>query len=360
MDVDAKQAVYDTAAANAKEASDAYDMAKKSAADARTAYDEAKRALDVANMLNAQDAQSVKDAKSAYEAALKEYEEKAAVAKEKQEMYETDKEYSQKASARLETAQKAYEEAKAAAEAAQNLCESHIVQHKDIFFKFNFKDEDGNILDAVHTEFYVDDKYIEGGEFGHEGLTVNTKNVLKIFSLGQTGGFNEYRPREVVEDSDADYSEGLFVRFVKTRPDGADKDELMAVLTDKNGKILTDDWFVINGADLKDGNVELTFLMDKVAGNNTPVPAPGTNPVDAASGQPSGNVKGIKAASSRNVTPSVVAVHKTSKAPGYASSATTAAPTGDNGYVSVAVYTVLAAAAATGLGIAIKRRKKIN
>ena len=84
MDVDAKQAVYDTAAANAKEASDAYDMAKKSAADARTAYDEAKRALDVANMLNARDAQSVKDTRAAYEAALKEYEEKAAAAKEKQ------------------------------------------------------------------------------------------------------------------------------------------------------------------------------------------------------------------------------------------------------------------------------------
>ena len=173
-----------------------------------------------------------------------------------------------------------------AAEAAQKLCESHIVQHKDIFFKFNFKDEDGKIVDAVHTEFYVDDQYIVGGEFGHEGLTVNTKNVLKIFSLGQTGGFDEYRPRDAEEDSDADYSEGLFVRFVKTRPDGADKDELMAVLTDKNGKILKGDWFVINGADLKDGNVELTFLMDKVVGNNTPVPAPGTNPVDAASGQP--------------------------------------------------------------------------
>ena len=253
-----------------------------------------------------------------------------------------------------------------AAEAAQKLCESHIVQHKDIFFKFNFKDEDGKIVDAVHTEFYVDDQYIVGGEFGHEGLTVNTKNVLKIFSLGQTGGFDEYRPRDAEEDSDADYSEGLFVRFVKTRPDGADKDELMAVLTDKNGKILTGDWFVINGADLKDGNVELTFLMDKVAGNNTPVPAPGTNPVDAASGQPSGNVKGIKAtaakaASSRNATPSVVAVNQTSKAPGYTSSTTTtAASTGDNGYASVAVYTVLAAAAAAGLGIALKRRKKTN
>ena len=211
----------------------------------------------------------------------------------------------------------------------------------------------------------MDDQYIVGGEFGHEGLTVNTKNVLKIFSLGQIGGFDEDRPRDAEEDSDADYSEGLFVRFVKTRPDGADKDELMAVLTDKNGKILTGDWFVINGADLKDGNVELTFLMDKVAGNNTPVPAPGPNPVDAATGQPSENVKGIKAAaakaaSSRNVTPSVVAVHKTSKAPGYASSATTAAPTGDNGYVSVAVYTALAAAAAEGLGIALKRRKKTN
>ena len=56
---------------------------------------------------------------------------------------------------------------------------------------------------------------------------------------------------------------------------------------------------MINGADLKDGNVELTFLMDKVAGNNTPVPAPGPNPVDAATGQPSENVKGIKAAAAK-------------------------------------------------------------
>ena len=87
---------YDAAVLALNEANNVYDTAKKSAADARTAYDEAKRALDVANMLKAEDAQSVKDAKAAYEAALKEYEEKAAAAKEKQEMYETDKEYSQK------------------------------------------------------------------------------------------------------------------------------------------------------------------------------------------------------------------------------------------------------------------------
>lgn len=356
MDVDGKQEAYNTAVLSLNEANNAYDISKKAAADAQTAYDEAKRALDVANILNAEDAQSVKDAKAAYEAALKEYEEKAAVAKEKQAMYETDKEYYQKAAARLVTAQKAYEEAKAAAEAAQKLCESHIVQHKDIFFKFNFKDEDGNVVNAVHTEFYVDDKYIEGGEFGHEGLTVNTKNVLKIFSLGQTGGFDEYRPREARVDSDADLSGGLFVRFAKTRPDSADKDELMAVLTDKNGKILSGDWFVINGADLKDGKVELTFLMDKVGNQKSePVPTAKPDPV-----HPSGNVNDVKAVSSRNVAQSVVAVNQTSKAPGYTSSVTTAASTGDNGYSVVVAYTILAAAAAAGLGIALKKRKKTN
>lgn len=252
MDVDAKQVVYDTAAARAKEVSDAYDDAKKAAEAAQTAYDEAGRALEVANMRKAEDAQTVKDALSEYNKAQEAYDAKAAIAKTKQAEYDKAKEAVAEAGKKLEKAQNAVAVAKTAQEAAQKLCDEKI-RHKNITFKFNYVDKNGNEVDAFHTEMHVDGVYDEKGAFGHihsNGSVVNTKSVIDILCMGQTGGLNELTLPD-------DYVGEVQVRFVTTDENG--KEVLGAALYDKDGKKLTGDWFEIRGADLQGDTVQLIF-----------------------------------------------------------------------------------------------------
>ena len=372
-DVASRQAAYEAVAANAKTAAEEYEAVKKEAADALAAYtaaQEAKRAADAMTISVALEAADDAPLYSEIVGTTKALRAAIAGHEQAQEDLAEKEKINNDLSVKLKEAWDELDKAKTAQEAAEKLCGSHIVEHKDILFKFNYKDGDGNLVEnVIHTEFYVDDKYIPGGEFGHTGLTVNTGSVLKIFSLGQTGGFDEYRLSKTGDDIGGDVSDGFYVRFVKTRPDGAEKDELMAVLTDKAGNILSGDWFVINGADLKDGNVELTFLMDKIEkdtendddteNENEDNTVTDVNDDTVSSDDTTDDTSSVTGTGIDN-TPATGMVLQVTKSAGSsgAVASVTAANTGDKGYAAAAAYTVLAAGAVAGLVIALKRKKK--
>ena len=342
-----KQEAYDKALALAGDAAKALEQAKADTEAAQTVYDEAKRALEVANMRVASDAEAVKSAYEAFQSAKKDYEEKSELAASKQALYEDSKEDTLKAQEALKAAQDRLTAAKLALEAAEKECESHMA--KDVTVSINFRTQDGELANVVHTEIYIDGKYTENGAFGLPATLVNTDTVIRINFIAQTGGLDEYT---LASAGDENSPEGYFLKFIKTTEEGSDKEIVKAVLTDSKGKVLSGNWFRINGADLQTGNVELVFLMEKKNGNTEPVKPNPTQPT-----YPDVQViKNVTGSSSKRAATgsSVVSANVT----GTGAKTITAANTGDSSYAQIAAYTVLAAAAIAGMGIAAKRRKR--
>ena len=342
-----RQEAYDKALALAGDAAKALEQAKADTEAAQTVYDEAKRALEVANMRVASDAEAVKSAYEAFQSAKKDYEEKSELAASKQALYEDSKEDTLKAQEALKAAEDRLAAAKLALEAAEKECESHMA--KDVTVSINFRTQDGELANVVHTEIYIDGKYTENGAFGLPATLVNTDTVIRINFIAQTGGLDEYT---LASAGDENSPEGYFLKFIKTTEEGSDKEIVKAVLTDTNGKVLSGNWFRINGADLQTGNVELVFLMEKKNGNTEPVEPNPTQPT-----YPDVQViKNVTGSSSKRAATgsSVVSANVT----GTGAKTITAANTGDSSYAQIAAYTVLAAAAIAGMGIAAKRRKR--
>ena len=140
-----RQEAYDKALALAGEAATALEQAKADTEAAQTVYDEAKRALEVANMRVAADAEAVKSAYEAFQSAEKDYADKSQIAASRQALYEASKEDTLKAQEALKAAQDRLAAAKLALEAAEKECESHMA--KDVTVAINFKTKDGEILE---------------------------------------------------------------------------------------------------------------------------------------------------------------------------------------------------------------------
>ena len=377
MDVDTKQAVYDTAAAIAKEASDAYDNAKKDTETAQAAYDDAQRAVEYANRLKAGDAQAVKDALAVYEKAQNDYNEKTAAAIEMQNKYEMDKENSAIAKAALEEAQEALGYAQGDQQRAFEECNakyymSDKYRNIELSLGLKFTDEAGNPVEGVKVTMY---------------------------STGEDDNGNKIKKAAViVSESDKDglayasvYSEQQYIITAIELPDGyslADKDANGTKWTGEmnisfieyfgGGRAYPSMgdrgiWVVKAVTDLS-SDVAEKYIKD--SGSSEGWEGGGKearlgivvvkDPVNEASDisdeetDPSVGVLNQGNTSSHGGTTMVVKRKVTSSNSVGTSGGNviTASKTGDAGYGQIAGYTILALAAGAGIVVALKRKNR--
>ena len=147
------------------------------------------------------------------------------IVKEYIKKLEDSKEDTLKAQEALKAAQDRLTAAKLALEAAEKECESHMA--KDVTVSINFRTQDGELANVVHTEIYIDGKYTENGAFGLPATLVNTDTVIRINFIAQTGGLDEYT---LASAGDENSPEGYFLKNIS-------KEELLQKI---------DEFFTIN------------------------------------------------------------------------------------------------------------------